>query len=142
LGVHATNPVNRRKDPGLRGRLRAGRVRHRGDHGRAAHDQRDLDFALAFELPVREVVSTAGQTRSPQPSPRRRWNLHQLRHLERPDRQRGRSSSHHRQAGGRRRWRGRGDVPVTGLVAESAALLGLPDTDHPLRAMWGGAGAR
>ena len=33
LGVHATNPVNGEKIPVLRRRLRAGRVRHRRDHG-------------------------------------------------------------------------------------------------------------
>ena len=37
---------------------------------------------------------------------------------------------------------GRGDLPAAGLAAEPAALLGLPDPDHPLRALWGGAGAR
>ena len=35
LGVHATNPVTGARDPGLGRRLRAGRLRHRRDHGRA-----------------------------------------------------------------------------------------------------------
>ena len=35
LGVHATNPVTGAADPGLRRRLRAGRLRHGRDHGRA-----------------------------------------------------------------------------------------------------------
>ena len=35
LGVHAVNPANGRADARLRSRLRAGRLRHRRDHGRA-----------------------------------------------------------------------------------------------------------
>ena len=35
LGVHATNPVTGDADPGVRRRLRAGRLRHRRDHGGA-----------------------------------------------------------------------------------------------------------
>ena len=35
LGVHAVNPVTGERDPGLRRRLRAGRLRHRRDHGGA-----------------------------------------------------------------------------------------------------------
>ena len=51
-------PGQQRADPGLRRRLRAGRLRHRRDDGVPAHDQRDLDFARTFGLPVIEVIST------------------------------------------------------------------------------------
>ena len=56
LGVHATNPVTGDADPGLRRRLRAGRLRHRRDHGGARQDQRDWDFATAFDLPIVRTV--------------------------------------------------------------------------------------
>src|SRR4029453_4602006 len=58
LGVHATNPVNGEEIPvyaagyGLAGSGTGGSM------GVPPHDQRDLDFALAFGLPVRQGVDT------------------------------------------------------------------------------------
>ncbi len=37
-------------------RLRHDELRHRSDHGRAAHDERDFEFAKQYGIPVIEVV--------------------------------------------------------------------------------------
>ena len=74
-GAPRCQPGQRRADPDLRGRLRVGRLRPRRDHGEAVHDQRDLDFARAFGLPVRVVVDVRGedgQSLPIWPSPSRR----------------------------------------------------------------------
>jgi leucyl-tRNA synthetase len=61
LGVHATNPVNGEKIPVYAADYVL------ADYGTGAimavpaHDQRDLDFARAFGLEVREVVATGGE---------------------------------------------------------------------------------
>ena len=45
------------RDPDLHRRLRAGRLRHRGDHGRARRGRpRDWDFAEKFGLPIIRTV--------------------------------------------------------------------------------------
>ena len=44
-GAYAVNPVNGKRDPDLDRRLRAHELRHRRDHGRAGHDERDFEFA-------------------------------------------------------------------------------------------------
>ena len=53
LGVYATNPVNGEKIPVWAADYGTGAVM-----AVPAHDQRDLDFAKAFDLPVRMVVDT------------------------------------------------------------------------------------
>jgi leucyl-tRNA synthetase len=60
LGVHAINPVNGERIPVFAADYVL------ADYGTGAimavpaHDQRDLDFALAHQLPIREVVATGG----------------------------------------------------------------------------------
>ena len=109
-----------------------------------AHDQRDLDFARTYDLPVRVVVDTGAARSRPRPA----WrppatgayvNSGPLDGLT--DKAAG-VARDHRAAGGRRRRRGRDHLPAAGLAAEPAALLGLPDPDHPLRRLRRGAGAR
>jgi leucyl-tRNA synthetase len=60
LGVHATNPVNGEKIPVYAADYVLAEYGTGAIMSVPAHDQRDLDFALAFGLPVREVVSTGG----------------------------------------------------------------------------------
>ncbi len=50
-------PGQRRAGAGLHRRLRARRIRYRGDHGRPGHDQRDWEFAKEFGLPIVEVIA-------------------------------------------------------------------------------------
>ena len=54
--AYAINPVNGEADPHLDRRLRADGLRHRRDHGRAGHDERDFEFARTFDLPIVAVV--------------------------------------------------------------------------------------
>jgi leucyl-tRNA synthetase len=58
LGVHATNPVNREKIPVYAADYVLSEYGTGAIMAVPAHDQRDLDFALAFGLPVREVIDT------------------------------------------------------------------------------------
>jgi leucyl-tRNA synthetase len=60
LGVHATNPVNGEKIPVYAADYVLAEYGTGAIMAVPAHDQRDLDFALAFGLPVREVVATGG----------------------------------------------------------------------------------
>jgi leucyl-tRNA synthetase len=60
LGVHATNPVNGEKIPVYAADYVLAEYGTGAIMAVPAHDQRDLDFAMAFGLPVREVVSTGG----------------------------------------------------------------------------------
>jgi leucyl-tRNA synthetase len=60
LGVHATNPVNGEKIPVYSADYVLAEYGTGAIMAVPAHDQRDLDFALAFGLAVREVVSTGG----------------------------------------------------------------------------------
>jgi leucyl-tRNA synthetase len=60
LGVHATNPVNGEKIPAYAADYVLAEYGTGAIMAVPAHDQRDLDFALAFGLRVREVVSTGG----------------------------------------------------------------------------------
>ena len=60
LGVHATNPVNGEKIPVYSADYVLAEYGTGAIMAVPAHDQRDLDFALAFGLPVRPVVDTGG----------------------------------------------------------------------------------
>ena len=60
LGVHATNPVNGEKIPVYAADYVLAEYGTGAIMAVPAHDQRDLDFARTFGLPVREVVATGG----------------------------------------------------------------------------------
>ena len=60
LGVHATNPVNGEKIPVYAADYVLAEYGTGAIMAVPAHDQRDLDFARTFDLPVREVVATGG----------------------------------------------------------------------------------
>ena len=60
LGVHATNPVNGEKIPVYAADYVLAEYGTGAIMAVPAHDQRDLDFARTFGLPVREVVVIGG----------------------------------------------------------------------------------
>ncbi|HEY5848635.1 MAG TPA: leucine--tRNA ligase [Microlunatus sp.] len=61
LGVHATNPVNGEQIPIYAADYVLAEYGTGAIMAVPAHDQRDLDFARAFGLPVREVVATGDE---------------------------------------------------------------------------------
>jgi leucyl-tRNA synthetase len=60
LGVHAINPVNGERIPVFAADYVLAEYGTGAIMAVPAHDQRDLDFALAHQLPIREVVATGG----------------------------------------------------------------------------------
>ena len=60
LGVHAINPVNGERIPVFAADYVLAEYGTGSIMAVPAHDQRDLDFARAFDLPVRTVVETGG----------------------------------------------------------------------------------
>ena len=60
LGCYATNPVNAERLPVYAADYVLADYGHGAIMAVPAHDQRDLDFARAFDLPVRVVVATEG----------------------------------------------------------------------------------
>ena len=67
LGVHAINPVNSERLPVYAADYVLAEYGTGAVMAVPAHDQRDLDFARAFDLPVRVVVDTG------QPDPAQTW---------------------------------------------------------------------
>ena len=63
LGVYATNPVNGEQLPVYAADYVLAEYGTGAVMAVPAHDQRDLDFARTYDLPVREVVDTGGRTR-------------------------------------------------------------------------------
>ena len=106
IGADADQPGQRRAHPDLHRRLRPVRLRHRRDHGRPAHDERDFAFAERFGLPIRRVVAAPGTGADDADGRRlhraqRRRAAGQQRPVRRPAGRRGRQG--HRRAPGRAR---------------------------------------
>ena len=124
-------PVHRRGDPDLPGRLRAGGLRHRGDHGRARRGPAGLGLRRGLR-PADHPHRRAARGLRRQGVHRRRPG-HQQPVAGRPGCGRGQGQGH-RVAGGRGHRRGHGPVPPAGLAAVPPALLGLPDPGRLLPA--------
>ena len=107
LGVHATNPVTGDADPGVRRRLRAGRLRHRRDHGGAGPGPARLGLreeVRPADRPDRAAARGLGGRGVHRRGPGR--ELRQRRGLPgRHGRRRGQARDH-RLAGGARGWAG------------------------------------
>ena len=109
--------------------------------GVPAHDQRDLDFARKYDLPVRRVVSDQNETDPflptilPIPVPDPRELAFPRRHGHRRRQTRG----HYTGRGGRLGHRLH-RVSPSRLGRQPPALLGDADPDHPLRCVRRGPG--
>ena len=106
-----------------------------------AHDQRDLDFARAFGLPVRVVVEAddrpAARPAWRPPATARSSTPARSTGCARPRRSPGSSSGSAERGPGP----GRGQLPAARLADLAAALLGHADPDRPLPGLRRGAGA-
>ena len=141
LGRYAINPVNGERIPVWAADYVL------SDYGTGAimavpaHDQRDLDFARTFGLPVRVVVDTG----EPDPAStgngdRRRRRAGQLRPAGRHAQGRRRSTTIVRRLEDDRPRPRRHQLPAARLAGVPAALLGRPDPDRLLPGRRRGAG--
>ena len=139
-------PGQRPADPDLGGRLRAGRLRHRRDHGRARAGPARLGLRREVRPGHRPHRAAVGGLRGG-----RRQGVHrsgsgdQLRQRRdlagRAGDRRGQDRDH-RLAGAEGRRHACGELPAARLAAVAAALLGRADPDHPLPVVRRGAGPR
>ena len=132
-------PGERRGDSDLGRRLRSRRVRHRRDHGRpgARRARLRLRTALRVARAARRRARRRGGRRATRERSRR---TPRMRCWSTPTSSRGLTAPEGKRA--IVEWlveRGLGEAtigyPPTRLAALAAALLGLPDSDHPLRAL-------
>ena len=132
LGVHAVNPVNGERIPVWAADYVL------PDYGTGAimavpaHDQRDLDFARKFGLPVRVVVATdqpdPAVTGMATPGDGVLVNSGPLDGLSKAEAIARIIEILAEQGPGR----GGGELPAARLAGVAAAVLGHPDPDHPL----------
>jgi leucyl-tRNA synthetase len=131
-GSSVVNPFTGTPGPGLRGRLRAHGLRHRGHHGRPGRGHRDWDFAQAYGLPVVRTVQPPGwdEQRRPGGPGAYTGTGEKINSLAgRPGHPDGQGPGH-RVAGGRGHRRAQGQLPAARLAGVAPAVLGLP---HPGR---------
>ena len=113
--------------------------------GVPAHDQRDFEFARAFDLPIIQVIRPEGEEASDPAT----WEA--AKHARGRDRQQRRAG---RRASGRGhcagdqadrgegRGQGGGDLPAARLADQPPALLGRADPYRLLPGAWDGARSR
>ena len=144
LGVHAVNPVTGERIPVWAADYVL------ADYGTGAimavpgRDQRDYDFAKAFDLPIVAHRAAAGglggrglRRRRPGHQLRQRRDLAE-RHGRRPRRSRTIIAWLESQGPGQRHRQ----LPAARLAAVAPAVLGRADPDHPLPGLRRGGGAR
>src|SRR5262249_12883499 len=133
LGKHAINPVNGERIPVWAADYVL------PDYGTGAimavpaHDQRDLDFARAYGLPVVPVVDTGGAgPRGNRHRDLRRRDADELRADQRPGQGR-RHRQDHRDPGRAGQGPRGGQLPAARLAGIQAAVLGHAHPDRVLR---------
>ena len=142
LHRYAINPVNGERLPIWASDYVLADYGHGAIMAVPAHDQRDLDFARTFDLPVRVVVDTGDEdpavTGAATTGDGVMVNSGPLDGL----RQGGGDRPHHRDPGRARAGAGDGQLPAARLADLAAALLGHADPDHPLPDVRRGPGRR
>ncbi len=120
-------PRNQRVDPGVRRRLRADGLWHRGDHGGARSGRARLGVRRGVR-PADRAHRAAARRLGGQGL--RRRGARDQQWLPRRARRRGRKAQDHRVARAERLRRGHGHVPAPRLAVQPAALLGRAVPDH------------
>ncbi|MEH3076178.1 MAG: class I tRNA ligase family protein [Quadrisphaera sp.] len=118
-------PRHRHRRARVHGRLRAGRLRHRGDHGRARPGRARPRLRRALRAARRPHGPAAGGLRGRRLHGRRSGDqlLQRRRRPGRPGGRRG-QGAHHRAPGAHRRRTPRHHVPPARLAVQPPALLG------------------
>ena len=108
LERYAVNPVNGERLPIYAADYVLADYGHGAIMAVPAHDQRDLDFAKAFDLPVRVVVDVRGEDGEPLPDPAETFDGDGRRRRPGELRAAGRAAQGGRRSpGSRRSWRSR-----------------------------------
>ncbi len=143
LGAVRDQPGERRADPRMGRRLRAGRLRHRRDHGGTGSGPARLGLRRALRPADRADRAAPGGLGGQ--GVRRRRTGRQLRQrrglVGRAGRRRCQAHDH-RLPGGARDGHRSGELPAARLAVVTPAVLGVPDPDRALPVVRRGAGSR